>query len=149
MTMKMKIATLLLPLVLFGCGGDDGDSSPQVNTPTPDNSNPSLSLVAKQGHDFSTNYQISLDVALADTTPAFLMVYTAYQIDPVTQAVVPTLSSKVLNVNLDQGKFDALLKLGKQVSSIVVQVLSTSGNPNDSFIEVLETKPDAILTVSR
>lgn len=146
----LSIAAMFLSLVLVGCGGDDGDSSPQANNPTPNTSpNSAVSLVAKKGHDFSTNYEVSLNVSLPKTDPAFLMVYSEYKKDPTTDAIVPVLSSRMLNVNLDQGKFDTKLQLGKQVRDIVVQVLSTTGDPTDSFTEVVATSPNAVLDVVR
>jgi hypothetical protein len=146
--MNMKIAVLLLPLFLIGCGGDDDDDS-QVNTPVPNtDSNPSLSLVAKKGHDFSTNYNVDFSVNLPPVSEYFLMVYSEYKTDDVTGNIVPTVSSKILNVKLDNGTFTSKLHLGKQTSSVLVQVLSTSGNPNDSFSRVINTYPDAILDIN-
>ncbi len=147
--MKMKIAVLLLPLLLLGCGGGDDDDS-QTNTPVPNNDqNPSLSLVAKKGHDFSTNYKVDLDVKINTSDQTFLMVYSDYTEDPITGQNVPTVSSKLVNVILNNGEFDTVLNLGKQTSSVLVQVLSTSGDPNDSFIEVVDTYPDAVINIDR
>ncbi len=142
--MKYLLLLILTPLLLFGCGGGDDDGNTSTPTVTPsakDDSAPSLSLVARKGQDFSTNYEVAFDVNLPTADTTFVMVYTDYVLDPVTGLNVPLNNSKLISASFDNGQFSGELNLGKHVDDVFVQVLSTSDDPNESFTRIVPTGP--------